>query len=148
MRYGLLLISLFGIFLIGCQSSNTDNSSSASQDERNIGRDLYVQYCAACHGATGAGQFPDDPYAPDASGRVGAPPHDSTGHTWHHPDAVLVKIVQEGRAMPNVHPMPPFGSQLTESQILAIFDHIKTWWLPEQVESQATTSANYTPSAP
>jgi mono/diheme cytochrome c family protein len=144
MRDWLILFGLLGFFLIGCQQSGSD-AEELSLDE---GRDLYAQYCASCHGANGEGQFPEAPYFPDASGRVGAPPHDSTGHTWHHPDAVLVRIVQEGRAMPNVYPMPPFKNQLTETQIIMILEYIKTWWLPEQVSQQATVSAGYTPSAP
>ena len=32
------------------------------------------------------------------SGRVPAPPHDASGHTWHHPDGVLFRIVKEGTA--------------------------------------------------
>ena len=148
MRYRLLFIGLFSIFLMGCQSSNADNGSSDSENELNNGTELYAQHCASCHGANGKGQYPDDPYLPDAAGLVGAPPHDSTGHTWHHPNAVLVRIVQEGRSIPNVHPMPPFGHQLSEDQIMAILDYIRTWWLPEQISAQATASAMYTPAAP
>lgn len=149
MRFSLLMIALLVIsLLVGCQSSNPDDPSPTSQPISENGQELYATYCASCHGANGEGQYPDDPYVPDAAGLVGAPPHDSTGHTWHHPDASLITIVQDGRAMPNIHPMPPFNGQLTESQIVAILDYIKTWWLPEQVSAQATTNANYTPSAP
>ncbi|MCI0713045.1 MAG: c-type cytochrome [Chloroflexi bacterium] len=129
-------------------NSNPGSDVSAVESPLQDGQELYDLYCASCHGANGEGQYPENPYLPDASGLVGAPPHDSTGHTWHHPDAVLVEIVQEGRAMPNVHPMPPFKGQLSETQIMAILDHIKTWWLPEQVSAQATASANFTPAAP
>ena len=149
MRHWLVLFGLFGFFLIGCQQSDTnDANAEAEAGSIDDGRELYALYCASCHGVDGGGQYPDNPYLPDASGRVGAPPHDSTGHTWHHPDAVLVRIVQEGRAMPNVYPMPPLKDQLTEAQIMTILDYIKTWWLPEQVSQQATVSASYTSSAP
>lgn len=129
-------------------NSGSDNGLSVSENPLMDGQQLYTLYCASCHGANGEGQYPENPYLPDAAGLIGAPPHDSTGHTWHHPDAVLVEIIQEGRAAPNVHPMPPFKGQLSETQIMAILDYVKTWWLPEQVSAQATTSANFTPSAP
>lgn len=148
MRYQIIFYAMVGVLLMGCQQSNTNTHVPTENIGSLDGRELYQTYCASCHGVKGGGQFPEDPYFPDATGRVGAPPHDSTGHTWHHPDAVLVQITQEGRAMPNVYPMPAFKDQLTEAQIMAILTYIKGWWLPEQIEAQATTSANYTPSAP
>lgn len=147
MRYWIIFLGIVGVLLTGCQQSNARVST---EDVGTLpdGRELYQTYCASCHGANGGGQFPNDPYFPDATGRVGAPPHDSTGHTWHHPDAVLVQITRAGRSMPNVYPMPAFKDQLTEAQIMAIVTYIKEWWLPEQVSQQATASASYTPAAP
>src|SRR3546814_8986604 len=51
------------------------------------GKAIYAYACAACHGAKLQGQ----PRWRErlANGRLPAPPHDDTGHTWHHPDAVL-----------------------------------------------------------
>jgi hypothetical protein len=31
-----------------------------------------------------------------ANGRLPAPPHDASGHTWHHPDAQLFGITKQG----------------------------------------------------
>src|SRR3546814_6805220 len=52
------------------------------------GKAIYAYSCAACHGAKLQGQ----PRWRErlANGRLPAPPHDDTGHTWHHPDAVLL----------------------------------------------------------
>jgi hypothetical protein len=33
---------------------------------------------------------------PLPSGRMPAPPHDASGHTWHHRDDVLFRLVKEG----------------------------------------------------
>ena len=52
------------------------------------GEDLYREYCAACHGADLEGQPDWRSAGPD--GVLPAPPHDETGHTWHHPDGVAV----------------------------------------------------------
>ena len=51
------------------------------------GRAVYAAQCASCHGANLEGQ-------PDwrvrlPNGRLPAPPHDASGHTWHHPDKAL-----------------------------------------------------------
>ena len=59
---------------------------SGSSDAK-AGRALYEQHCAACHGANLEGQ--PDWRSPDESGLYPAPPHDETGHTWHHDDAML-----------------------------------------------------------
>lgn len=52
------------------------------------GRKLYDQACASCHGAMLEGQ--PNWRQRKADGRLPAPPHDPSGHTWHHPDAVLL----------------------------------------------------------
>src|SRR4051812_48817691 len=51
------------------------------------GKIVYAQHCASCHGANLEGQ-PDWQHRMP-NGRWPAPPHDATGHTWHHPDKVL-----------------------------------------------------------
>ncbi|MBZ0320098.1 MAG: c-type cytochrome [Anaerolineae bacterium] len=149
-RYGIIIVCLVSLVLVGCGQSSQDRSDNNPSTENTIAtrQALYVTHCAACHGAEGKGQFPDDPYGLDANDLVGAPPHDATGHTWHHPDAALVQIIQNGRSQPGVYPMPAFGDKLTQGEILAILDYLKTWWTPEQVVAQATASAQYTPSVP
>jgi mono/diheme cytochrome c family protein len=108
------------------------------------GQQLYTQYCAACHGVDGVGQFPDAPLEPDATGRYGAPPHNDSGHTWHHHDQLLLQIVREGgMGDPSAfYPMPAFGTQLSDEQIVSIIGYIKTLWTDEhrayqQRESEA-----------
>ena len=60
------------------------------------GEDLYQQYCAACHGANLEGQ--GDWRSPGPDGRLPAPPHDETGHTWHHGDQLLFAYTKYGGA--------------------------------------------------
>lgn len=149
-RCGIIVAGLASLTLVACEQSpqNRSDSNRLTENAVTTGQTLYMTHCAACHGAEGQGQFPDDPYGPDASDLIGAPPHDATGHTWHHPDTVLVQIIQNGRSQPGVYPMPAFGDKLTQGEILAILDYLKTWWTPEQVAAQATASAQYTPSVP
>lgn len=144
----LLIAALVSLLLVSCARSSQDRSDNnrPTEDPLSAGQALYQAHCATCHGVEGKGQFPDNPYGPDANDLIGAPPHDPTGHTWHHPDAVLVQITQEGRSQPGVYPMPAFGDKLTESEIMAILGYIKTWWTPEQIAAQATASAQFTPS--
>src|SRR5215472_646802 len=58
------------------------------------GKIVYAQQCASCHGANLEGQPNWRVRLP--SGRLPAPPHDSTGHTWHHSDKELFEMVKNG----------------------------------------------------
>jgi cytochrome c5 len=102
------------------------------------GQAIYTQYCAACHGIDGQGQFPEAPLEPDATGRIGAPPHNETGHSWHHSDVLLIRYVTEGGFSDpaRFYIMPPFGDILTDEQILFVIAYIKTMWTDEQRASQ------------
>lgn len=95
-------------------------------------------HCAACHGADGEGQFPEAPLQPDATGRYGAPPHDDTGHTWHHDDDLLIRIIREGgMGDPDTfYDMPGFEDTLTDDEIEAVLAYIKTMWTPVQQRRQ------------
>jgi mono/diheme cytochrome c family protein len=86
----------------------------------------------------GEGQNPDAPLAPDATGRYPAPPHNETGHSWHHDDNLLVQIITEGGmgSPTSFYPMPPFGSVLSEEDIRAVIEYIKTMWTEEQRQYQ------------
>lgn len=98
------------------------------------GEPIYQENCAACHGIDGEGQFPQAPLEPDSTGRIGAPPHNETGHTWHHTDTLLLRYVKEGGfANPErFYTMPAFGDILTEEEIWLVIAYIKTMWTNEQ----------------
>ena len=98
------------------------------------GASVYAEHCAACHGADLSGEpgWPDwRQRKPD--GRLAAPPHDETGHTWHHPDEVLFLITKLGTAGyigdPD-HPsdMPAFEGVLSDGEIEAVLSFIKSNW--------------------
>lgn len=96
------------------------------------GRQLYMDHCARCHGAQLEGQPDWMVRKPD--GRLPAPPHDASGHTWHHSNGQLLTIVRDGLeaiAPGYATDMPAFGETLTDEQILAILEFIKSTW-PER----------------
>lgn len=105
------------------------------------GARLYAERCAGCHGADLEGQ--PDWMARKPDGKLPAPPHDATGHTWHHSDRQLLVVVRDGLA--TIAPgyatdMPPFGDQLTDQEILAILDFIKDRWPERERTFQAARS--------
>ncbi len=103
------------------------------------GRTLYQAQCAACHGAELQGQ--PDWQKPDASGRLPAPPHNKTGHTWHHSDDLLFEITKYGPAaaaeMPTYQSnMPAYENILSDDEMIAVLSYIKSTWPQQEREWQ------------
>jgi len=67
---------------------------------------LYQQHCAECHKADLSGE--PGWMIPNDDGTYKPPPQDSTGHTWHHADQLLLEIVRDGTVDP-IASMPTFG---------------------------------------
>lgn len=99
-----------------------------------LGQAVYAAHCAACHGGELEGQ-PDWRERLD-NGRLPAPPHDETGHTWHHPDRLLIDITTRGTAAVvgrgYESDMMGFGDVLSEEEIVAVLSYIKSTW-PEEI---------------
>ncbi|MFT6451990.1 MAG: mono/diheme cytochrome c family protein [Halocynthiibacter sp.] len=98
------------------------------------GRALYAQNCASCHGANLEGQ-PNWKEANEA-GVLPAPPHDASGHTWHHDNALLFEYTKLGgkealaaRDVTNFNSgMPAFGGDISDEDIWDILAYIKSTW--------------------
>ncbi len=103
------------------------------------GEKLYTEYCASCHGANLEGQ--EDWQSPDENGVLRAPPHDHTGHTWHHDDGMLFDYTKLGgqtaleqMGVTGVNSgMPGFADSLADQDILDVLAFIKSTW-PERVQ--------------
>ena len=107
-------------------------------DVQALGRKVYAAHCAACHGAKLEGQ--PDWRIRDARGLLPAPPHDASGHTWHHPDDVLFRITKYGVARAaNLKDyqsaMPAYEGVLTDAEIIAVLSWIKSQW-PGDIRAQ------------
>lgn len=98
------------------------------------GEQLYQQQCSACHGINLEGQPDWKNRLPDGS--YPAPPHDSSGHTWHHSDAVLLEIIAEGGDPAFGATMQGFAEVINEQEMLAVLEFIKSRWGPEERELQ------------
>jgi mono/diheme cytochrome c family protein len=107
-----------------------------------LGKVLYQEHCASCHGANLEGQHDWKSLLP--SGRMPAPPHDASGHTWHHPDGVLFRITREGPAAVvgggYQSDMPAFADVMTDSEIRAVLAFIKSTWPERERQYQAEMS--------
>src|SRR5690554_2719900 len=112
----------------------------SDQQQVVLGKAIYANSCASCHGESLQGQ-------PDwrqrmANGRLPAPPHDKTGHTWHHPDAMLFDMVKNGLVPGKTAPpgyesdMPAYREILTDEEIISVLAYIKSSWPPKVLEAQ------------
>jgi mono/diheme cytochrome c family protein len=124
------------LLLAGCERRGPDAHRLHADDVPVVaaGKQVYDRHCASCHGAKLEGQ--PNWRMRDATGRLPAPPHDASGHTWHHPDEVLFRIVKEGVAKASnlkdyQTTMPAYGGVLTDAQIVAALSYIKANWPPD-----------------
>ncbi len=98
-----------------------------------LGQQVYAANCASCHGAQLQGQ--PNWRERDAQGLLPAPPHDASGHTWHHPDEVLIRItkygVASGAGLKSYRSaMPIYDGVLSDEEIVAALSWIKAQWPP------------------
>lgn len=110
------------------------------------GATLYQQYCTPCHGANLEGA--PDWKKPLADGSLPPPPHDDSGHTWHHPDFLLLQIMAQGGQPLYDGVMPGFGDQLTPDEMRAILEFMKSRWSRESREYQWWITNTYPTPTP
>jgi len=117
-------------------SSATQGAANAPTTPATLGEAVYAAECASCHGDRGQGQ--PNWQVPNADGSLPAPPHDASGHTWHHPDDELLQIIARGGTIYlETSTMPAFEDKLTEQEMVAVLDYIKTLWGPREQAYQA-----------
>jgi mono/diheme cytochrome c family protein len=99
------------------------------------GERVYAEHCASCHGANLEGE--PEWRSPKPEGTMPAPPHDGTGHTWHHPDELLFQLTKYGvqAVAPEGYKsdMPAFEGVLSDEEIVAVLSFIKAQW-PEELQ--------------
>lgn len=102
-----------------------------------LGRIIYDSECAACHGANLEGQ--ENWRQRLSNGRLPAPPHDETGHTWHHSERNLFEMTKFGpqrfAGADYQSDMPAYADRLTDAEILAVLSFIKSTW-PQEIRDR------------
>ena len=119
---GVVLIVAFG----AC-----GGGGSSDDDLIELGRTIYEKNCLVCHGEARTGR----------GGLANAPVHGPDGHTWHHPDGQLRELILGALDYPQ-KTMPSFVGKLTDSEVDAVLEYIKTNWDTPQLEYQAEVSRN------
>ena len=128
---GGLVLAGFTTAIVLAQSA--DAAGLLTPDDAKVvarGQSVYVTHCAACHGARLEGQPNWRMRGED--GMLPAPPHDATGHTWHHNDETLFTLTKFGLSglMANAPPsaMPVYEDVLSDDEIVAVLSFIKSTW--------------------
>lgn len=137
-----ILLLLIAFLCTACSQKQQvfDHLDADNIELTKLGKKVYDQNCAVCHGANLEGQ--PSWKRPGSDGRLPAPPHDESGHTWHHPDSYLIHVVKNGFTIGVDKPdgyqsnMPAFGKVLSDQEIVAVLSYIKSTWSPDYQEWQ------------
>ncbi len=124
----------------------TNIPSALRREHVDAGQALYAEHCASCHGTSLQGQPDWRTRSPD--GTLRAPPHDDSGHTWHHDDQMLFEYTSKGgQAIMDASgvsgfrsAMPGFSNTLSSLQINQILAFIKSRWGDRAAEVQRQRS--------
>ena len=139
-RYAAFLVALLVALaaVVACSSSPVDSEATpdaavSPSTAPRTGQQIFASTCSACHGVGGEGQ--PNWHIPKEDGTLPAPPLNGDGHTWHHPDGWLYRVVsqggriQEGPSVPNFRSgMPAFGDTLSHEEIIDVLTYVKDLW--------------------
>ena len=125
------LIAACSVFQDGDDELANPGGADASDPELVArGSTIYKQSCASCHGQDLEGQA--NWQVTKADGTLPAPPHDETGHTWHHNDDQLFEITERGTEAvvggDYKSDMPGFSDTLDDAEVWAVLAYIKSQW--------------------
>ena len=134
-----LLFTLVGLS-IGLAMPHA-NAIELKPDDKAVvakGKSVYKSQCAACHGFSLRGQRN---WRVGTDGKLPAPPHDKSGHTWHHSSKVLFDYTKLGpKALIGRDyqtDMPGYKDILSDTEIIAVLSYIKSTW--PAISANATT---------
>lgn len=128
-----------GWYFLGTSGQPTASGLLRANDASIIatGQQIYVETCASCHGVQLEGE--ENWQTRDAEGYLPAPPHDETGHTWHHKDQLLFDLtkygIQKFAGADYKTKMPAYEEVLSDEQIIAVLSYIKAQW-PQEIRTR------------
>lgn len=136
--------------MVGCVSQEVARPEATTIDPQTIptpvlrnpalirGRQNYEVFCAHCHGLAGEGQLASTIENTLNLGMHTVPPHDASGHTWQHPDQLLLIAIRDGIENPLSHyVMAGYGDVMTDGEIMEVINYMKLFWTHDQRRYQA-----------
>ena len=132
------VFSILLVWLFYTNYMNKDNEIRLLPNDLSLvtlGQNIYSENCASCHGINLEGQ--KNWQNRDDEGYLPAPPHDETGHTWHHSDEYLFQMTKYGIekiiGKKYLNNMPAYENILTDKEIVSVLSFIKSTW-PSQIQ--------------
>ncbi len=141
-RYLLAIIVLIAVASVGFVFLYNNDFLTTRSNNQTLslatGKNLYEENCASCHGDNLEGEL--NWQQKNSDGTLPAPPHDATGHTWHHDDLMLFQYTKLGGAgyanllgVSNFKSaMPAFEDILDDEEIISVLNYIKSTW-PQEI---------------
>ena len=127
-----MVLVIGGLWLVSAHAPSWPGAMSTMLRERR-GQEVYNANCFSCHLGPTGGRIEDSPSR-----------HNANGHTWHHPDCALRRMVREGSdgisaaVRSDALKMQPFKDRLSPEDIDAVLAYVKTMWTPGQRHAQAS----------
>ena len=151
--FGAVSVLLVSVYFFSTPSGMGSQEIELEPNNKNlimVGYGVYLKNCASCHGIKLEGQ--KNWRSRDAAGYLPAPPHDETGHTWHHSDRYLFNMTKYGieKIIGKTYPnnMPAYERLLSDNEIIAVLSYIKSTWPKnirkrhDQINARARVNSN------
>lgn len=94
-----------------------------------LGAGLFSENCAVCHGEEAQGIATDWKQRLE-DGSFPPPPLNGTAHAWHHPNSMLLQVINEGGASFGGK-MPAFSDILEDAEKFAVISYFQNFWTDE-----------------
>ena len=94
-----------------------------------VGAQVVAEHCAVCHGDNAEGRVSDWRQRLD-DGSLPPPPLNGSAHAWHHPNSVLLQVINNG-GTPLGGTMPAFVDVLGRPDKLAAIAYFQNFWSDE-----------------
>ena len=138
-------ITLIAIFFLSLNNNSySDNHFPITRDSELMfarGKIAYQNNCASCHQINLSGA--ENWKGLDEDGHRKAPPLNGTGHTWHHDDETLHKIIKYGLVgiiSDYEGKMAGFKDNLSDKDIDSVLAYIKSFWPDDYYQHQINLS--------
>ena len=144
---GFINEKIFGIIVLGLLlggNAYSDNHYPITRDSELMivrGKIAYQNNCASCHQVNLSGA--ENWKGVDEDGHRKAPPLNGTGHTWHHDDETLHKIIKYGLVgiiSDYDGKMGGFKDNLNDKDIDSVLAYIKSFWPDDYYQHQINLS--------
>lgn len=110
----------------GVSSDESDVERWYSAEQVAVGQGVFLQNCALCHGEQAQGTVEDWRARLD-DGSFPPPPLDGSAHAWHHPQEILLRVIDYGGESLGGK-MPAFIDVLEQEEKLAAIAYFQDFW--------------------